>query len=90
MTAFMIFRITFKEKKFKDAFIKKYKPVILVKDNTQSYGSAWKYLWKANTLICFMGELGYEDPKEIKKNLKEKIKYFNWIPINDLSSWSKK
>jgi len=87
MGAFIILRITFKEKKFEEEFIKKYKPMILVEDNSDSLGfGAWQYLWKKNTLICFMGFMGYAEPNDIKKELKKKVKYFDWIPINDLSS----
>jgi hypothetical protein len=90
MAAFMIFRIRFKEKRFEKDFIKKYQPIILINDDTDSDWSAWLYLWKPNTLICFMDSMGYDEPKEIKKLLKGKIKYFDWIPINDLNArWGK-
>lgn len=89
--AFIIFRITFKERKEMIKFVKKYRPLILVEDNTPADFTAWRYLWKPNTIICFMGFCGYEEPKDYKKELKGKIYSFSWIPINDLDSrWRKK
>ena len=90
MGAFMILRIQFKEKKFVTSFLKKYKPIILIQDKTPSDFSAWRTLWKPDTLICLMGFMGYAEPNEIKRELKGKIRYFDWIPINDLNSrWNK-
>jgi hypothetical protein len=90
MGALMILRIQFKEKKFMKSFLKKYEPIILVEEETQSDFHAWRGLWRPNTLICFMGFMGYAEPIKIKKELKGKIKYFDWIPINDLNSrWNK-
>jgi len=91
MGAFIIFRITFKEKKFAREFVNKYHPTILVHDNSDSLGfGAWQMLWKPNTIICFMGFMGYDEPNQIKKELKGKIKYFDWISINDLNAgWNK-
>ncbi len=73
-----------------DQFIKKHKPKVLVKDDTSSYIFAWHMLWPENTLICFMGDMGYGDPMEYKKELKGKINYFDWMPINDKNCrWEK-
>lgn len=91
MGAFMIFRITFKEKKDAKDFMKKFEPIVLVDDFADSLGfAAWKLSWKPNTLICFMGFMGYAEPEEIKKMLKGRIRYFDWISINDLNArWKK-
>lgn len=88
MGAFMIFRITFKKRKDMLDFTKKYRT--LVYDDTDTAFVAWKYLWEPNTIICYMGFMGYRDPELYKKKLKGKIKRFDWIPINDLNSrWEK-
>jgi len=88
MGVFIIFRIQFKTKRQRISFIKKYKPEVLVQDNSNSAGFvAWQMFWEPNTLICFMG---YAEPEEIKKELKGKIRYFDWIAINDKNSrWDK-
>jgi len=91
MGAFFILRITFKKESYLKSFIKKHKPLIIVDDNSNSFGFiAWRMLWKPNTIICYLGFMGYEDPKGLKKILKGKIKYFDYIAINDLNSrWNK-
>ena len=91
MGAFIILRITFKEKSYLDRFINKYKPLILVNDDSKSFGfEAWRLFWKKNTIICYVGFLGYAEPNQIKRDLKDKITYFDFIPINDFKSrWDK-
>ena len=90
MGAFIVFRISFKKGTYMKQFMNKYKPKILVIDTSESYGfGAWKFNWKPYTLIVDMGFMGYEEPNQIKKKLKEKIKEFSWIAINNKDSrWS--
>ena len=93
MSAWIIFRVQFKTQKDYNWFKRKYKDVIkiLVEDCSISSGVAWRLLWKSNTILFFYYDtLGYGEPNILKKELKGRIKYFDWIPINDLNArWNK-
>ena len=91
MGAFMCFDISFKEKKDRIKFEKKFPHLtknILVGEKSNSGGFvAWQMMRNPNLdVIYFMGFLGYGDPMEIVRICKVdkiNIKFLSWMPIND-------
>ena len=95
MGAFFVVDIIFEKEKDRKKFEKKYKPSILVDENSNSFGfGAW--MIARNPIlnpIYFLGFMGYEDVKEIVKECKKDeigITFFAFISINDYNSnWTK-
>lgn len=98
MGGFLIFDISFKTRKDRKKFEKKYKILkkqILVDETVPCYGLAWSYLREVDlNPIYFMGFMGYDEPRLILEEcLKEgiQITFLADIPINDKdANWQKR
>jgi hypothetical protein len=96
MGAFIISDISFKTKKDRERFEKKFKQFnILVHENSNSFGfGAWTSIRDVTIdVIYFMGFMGYAEPKDYLKQCLDEgigITFWAWIPINDRNAhWEK-